>query len=338
MATVGPDGFPPMPPTSGWSAADADRLNLLKAEAVRADLELQHARANAAALHEVTDRLERRREDQLAPSVSSDTGGALGAPSPLASPCSKQAADEGARSLLGLPAGREVPWRPSQREVVQAASIPGASVLLTAPTGWGGNALPALVAKACCNRTLVLVVAPCRAVALQMVKDHTKPALGLGFRHSLVSPDSAPPVAEGGTDTAVSATQAAELAHEDRPRRGTTEDVHLAAVAGGCRVVVLTAEALSAISLSGVSVWVALGAVMAGLADASGPDYLIVVVDLPQRGRFSDRHCGHWWVFSRDSGSLREPCRRAAIGVGGDVGVRLSRRLHEVTQKHRTVG
>ena len=277
-----------MSPTSGWSAADADRLNLLRAEAVRADLELHVARARGADLRDVTDRLERRREEQFAPRVGGGdvAGGASGAPHPLPSPCSKEAADVAARPLFGLPAGSEVLWRPSQSEAVQAASIPGAHVLLTAPTGWGKNALAWMMAMACCNETLVIVLAPCRVVALQMFKDYTgaaeRAALGPGCVHCPVSQDTPTPAAEPPPDPALAAAHAAELAelaHEDRPRKGTTGDVLLAAVAGGCRVVILTAEGLSAISHSGASIRVALGAVMDGLTGASGPKCVSVVVD-----------------------------------------------------------
>ena len=265
-----------VPLAQGWSAADGDRLLLLKSESVRADIELSRAKSRVAAFRELTDREERRREDQLGSSTATaGGGGATGARPPLPCPSSRVAAEEGARALFGLPAS-EVLWRTQQLEVVTAGSVPGAHLLVTAPTGWGKNSIPGLTAFACCRQTLVFVIAPYRTVAQQMLSDYSNPALGAAFVHSLVSTGDATHAAE---DAELTESQAAELLAADLPQRGTTGHGLLPAVAGGCRVVILTAEGLSANSRSGVSIRVAMGAIMSGLEDEAGPNFVTVVVD-----------------------------------------------------------
>ena len=252
-----------VPLAQGWSAADGDRLLLLKSESVRADIELSRAKSRVAAFRELTDREERRREDQLGSSTATaGGGGATGARPPLPCPFSRVAAEEGARALFGLPAS-EVLWRTQQLEVVTAGSVPGAHLLVTAPTGWGKNSIPGLTAFACCRQTLVFVIAPYRTVAQQMLSDYSNPALGAAFVHSLVSTGDATHAAE---DAELTESQAAELLAADLPQRGTTGHGLMTAVAGGCRVVILTAEGLSANSRSGVSIRVAMGAIMRGAA------------------------------------------------------------------------
>ena len=262
-----------------WSADDAGRLLLLRAEKVRADLDMDRARSHAAAVRELVDRLEWRREDALAVRALTAQAAVAGPPMRPPTPFNLADAEAGARALFKLPPGA-VGWRPKQREVVEAASVPGAHVIVEVSTGWGKSNLPPLVAKACGGKTLVVVVAPYRAVALQMARECSDPALGEGFVFSLVSAvggaGAAPP---GEPDAGLTKEEAAVLLRTATPAPGTKGACLLAAVASGCRVVIVTAEGMSALSHTGVSIRVALSAVMAGMGRGPGPDQILVVVD-----------------------------------------------------------